>query len=134
MGGRGTSSGFGIVPQLKQAIKKNDFPVSIAGNPDYQSAVLRAINTVYDYPADLKQYMASNFANGYPHVRVGQVMQDKHDPQREFLNISVGGSSTLRVSYQTGNSAADTDAIRQGAIKFSLINWWRNEGHALKFH
>ena len=132
MGGRGGASGFSVEQQLRIMRKNNQFPGGFAGDPEQQNKVLRAINKTYDYPADLKQYMNSTSSNGLKNVSIGTPSTDRQNPQRENVSIRAG-STTLIATYTRGANDTDTTAIREGAVKFSLINWWKRQGHILSF-
>ena len=136
MGGRGAKAGVGssaVARKLQTAKKNNQFPNAIAGDPKQQQDVLKAINNVYDYPADLKSYMSSEYRQGTKKVQIGKPQTDDRNAAREYVMIRAG-NSTLRASYVPGASAKETAAIRDGAVKFALINWWRKQGNKLSFN
>lgn len=117
MGGRGGSSGFSVVSQLRNMKTQGKFPTALfGGNSEQRIEAFKGIDKVFSYPADLEQFMQEKYANGIPKVKIHET-----EPGRIYATFD---GSTIGVNYPIGKTDSETAKIKAGAEKFLFINQW----------
>ena len=121
-GGRGKATPSGIKAQLQKMQKNGGFPkfVPHGGNQAILASTFMDIDDVFDYSDAQKQYISGKMKNGIANVTVKE-----NTPGQLHIQTSYG---LIATSYPIGQTVAETDKTRAGALKFALINHLRNNG------